>query len=54
MALCAAMVLPARAAAAEEHEIVVERNVAAKMRDGVTLRADVYRPKAEGKYPDTW
>ncbi len=51
MALCAAMALPARAAAAEEHEIVVERNVAAKMRDGVTLRADVYRPKAEGKYP---
>jgi putative CocE/NonD family hydrolase len=51
MALCAAMVLPARAAAAESHEIAVERNVAAKMRDGVTLRADVYRPKAEGKYP---
>src|SRR6266704_599959 len=51
MALCAALILPARAAAAEEHEIVVERNVAAKMRDGVTLRADVYRPKAEGKYP---
>src|SRR5712692_56422 len=37
--------------AAENHEITVERNVAAKMRDGVTLRADVYRPKAEGKYP---
>jgi len=29
----------------------VERNVAAKMRDGVTLRADIYRPKAEGKFP---
>src|SRR5216684_1083578 len=51
MALCAAMVLPTRTAAAENHEITVERNVAAKMRDGVTLRADVYRPKAEGKYP---
>jgi putative CocE/NonD family hydrolase len=49
MALNAATVLPARAAG--EHEIVVERNVAAKMRDGVTLRADIYRPKAEGKYP---
>ncbi len=39
------------AIAAENHEVTVERNVAAKMRDGVTLRADVYRPKAEGKSP---
>src|SRR5690349_23273065 len=39
------------AAAAENHEVVVERNVPAKMRDGVTLRADIYRPKAEGKFP---
>jgi putative CocE/NonD family hydrolase len=37
--------------AAENYEVVVERNVAAKMRDGVTLRADIYRPKAEGKFP---
>src|SRR5437879_12390802 len=37
--------------AAENHEIIVERNVAAKMRDGVTLRADIYRPKADGKFP---
>jgi putative CocE/NonD family hydrolase len=51
LTLCAAMGLPALAAAAESHEVVVERNVAAKMRDGVTLRADVYRPKAEGKFP---
>jgi len=26
-------------------------NVAAKMRDGVTLRADIYRPRADGKFP---
>ena len=39
------------ARAAEDYEVVVERNVAAKMRDGVTLRADIYRPKAEGKFP---
>src|ERR1700692_766702 len=39
------------ARAAESYEIVVERNVAAKMRDGVTLRADIYRPKAESKFP---
>src|SRR5258705_12773641 len=50
-ALCAAIGLPALAAAAENHEVTVERNVAAKMRDGVTLRADIYRPKAEGKFP---
>src|SRR5467141_2072336 len=37
--------------AAENYEITVIRNVEAKMRDGVTLRADVYRPKAEGRYP---
>jgi putative CocE/NonD family hydrolase len=35
--------------AAEHYEVVVERNVPAKMRDGVTLRADIYRPKAELK-----
>src|SRR5271169_5236398 len=37
--------------AAENYEVVVERDVAAKMRDGVTLRADIYRPKADGKFP---
>lgn len=37
--------------AAENYEVTVERNVSAKMRDGVTLRADIYRPKAEGKFP---
>ncbi len=51
MALFSAMVWPLPAAAAENREVTVERNVAAKMRDGVTLRADIYRPKADGKYP---
>jgi putative CocE/NonD family hydrolase len=51
MGLWAAIILPARAAAAKNHEVTLERNVAAKMRDGVTLRADIYRPKAEGKFP---
>jgi putative CocE/NonD family hydrolase len=32
-------------------DIVVERNVAMQTRDGVTLRADIYRPSAEGNYP---
>jgi uncharacterized protein len=37
--------------AAEQYGVVYERNVAVKMRDGVTLRADIYRPQAEGKFP---
>ena len=40
-----------RAAAAENYEVLVQRNVEAKMRDGVTLRADIYRPKPDGKFP---
>ena len=42
---------PPRAMGQEKFEIAAERNVAAKMRDGITLRADIYRPKAEGKFP---
>jgi uncharacterized protein len=32
-------------------EIIVQKNVPARMRDGVTLVADVYRPAEEGEYP---
>ncbi|MBV9305948.1 MAG: CocE/NonD family hydrolase, partial [Acidobacteriaceae bacterium] len=32
-------------------DVTVERNVKATMRDGVILRADVYRPKQEGRFP---
>ncbi len=32
-------------------DIVLERNVAMKTRDGVTLRADIYRPAGDGTYP---
>jgi hypothetical protein len=31
--------------------ITIEKNVAMKTRDGVTLRADIYRPTADGRYP---
>ncbi len=51
LALGLAHFAPPRLAAAENYPVTVERNVAAKMRDGITLRADVYRPKAEGKFP---
>ena len=32
-------------------QVIVDRNVEARMRDGVVLRADVYRPDAAGKFP---
>jgi len=32
-------------------DVVVESNVAMKARDGVTLRADIYRPGEPGRYP---
>jgi len=35
----------------EAYPVTVERGVAATMRDGVVLRADIYRPKADGKFP---
>src|SRR6266403_5317994 len=36
---------------AQSDSVIVERDVPAKMRDGVILKADIYRPKADGKYP---
>ncbi|MFB3923400.1 MAG: CocE/NonD family hydrolase [Terriglobia bacterium] len=47
----AVLCLAIGSAAAESYDITIERGVAAKMRDGVVLRADIYRPKAEGKFP---
>ena len=31
--------------------VVVDRNVAMRMRDGISIRADVYRPEEPGRYP---
>jgi uncharacterized protein len=42
---------PTEAGRGEFPNIVVERNVRVRMRDGVGLRADVYRPDAPGRYP---
>jgi uncharacterized protein len=39
------------ARATEHYDVIVERDVPAKMRDGVVLHADIYRPKAEGRFP---
>jgi uncharacterized protein len=50
-AAAASQLAPMGRAETGKYEVTVERGVAAKMRDGVTLRADIYRPKAEGKFP---
>ncbi len=34
-----------------DKKVTVERDVPATMRDGMVLRADVYRPDAPGKFP---
>ena len=42
---------PTGVRAADSYGVTMERGVPAKMRDGVMLRADICRPKAEGKFP---
>lgn len=37
--------------AAETYPVVLQHGIEVKMRDGVTLRADIYRPKADGRFP---
>jgi uncharacterized protein len=49
LAACAAVQVAAHRGA--DDAVVLEKNVAARMRDGVQLRADVYRPSAPGRYP---
>ncbi len=41
--------IPGRAA--DDPNVIFESGVRVKMRDGVTLYADIYRPRADGKYP---
>jgi uncharacterized protein len=50
-AVGASQFAPSGKADTTKYEVTVERGIAAKMRDGVTLRADIYRPKADGKFP---
>src|SRR5204862_110651 len=33
------------------HQVVIQNGVRSKMRDGVQLVADIYRPRDEGKFP---
>jgi uncharacterized protein len=45
------MLLASFSHAVNPYAIAYERNVPVRMRDGVELRADIYRPDAEGKFP---
>ena len=37
--------------AADSYAVTLEPDVAMKTRDGVTLYADIFRPKADGQFP---
>ena len=39
------------ASAQQSYEVIAQDGVPMKTRDGVTLRADIYHPKADGKFP---
>ena len=45
------MSIPSRVLGTGEFEVEIERGVPVPMRDGTVLRADVYRPAANGRFP---
>src|SRR5882762_1135415 len=48
----ASLTMGARSArAAEPYAVTTEHGLTVKMRDGAILRADIYRPKADGTFP---
>src|ERR1017187_7020973 len=47
----AVILLTSLAHAANPYAVIYERNVAVVMRDGVTLRADIYRPDDDEAFP---
>src|SRR5262245_924206 len=49
--LCASISTSQSPGAAEAYQVTVQTSVRVKMRDGVQLIADVYRPRAAGKFP---
>jgi uncharacterized protein len=49
--LVAANLIMGSAHAADPYPVTFERNVAMKTRNGVTLYADIFRPKADGQFP---
>jgi uncharacterized protein len=51
LVLSALWVSAAVSAWAQPYKVVIEHGVRVKMRDGVHLVADIYRPRAEGRFP---
>jgi uncharacterized protein len=51
LAVLSLPVFSALSFAANQYAVTYERNVEVKMRDGVTLKADIFRPQADGKFP---
>ena len=52
LTLLSSLVIPSPAASVgEEYQVHVQAGVPVRMRDGVTLMADIYRPAAPGKFP---
>lgn len=49
--LCKVMALGVSAQAATDYKVIIEKSISVKMRDGVVLAADVYRPDSEGQFP---
>src|SRR5262245_10897856 len=49
--LCASISIAQSPAPAEAYQVTVQTGARVKMRDGVWLVADIYRPKAPGKFP---
>src|ERR1700757_4641324 len=50
--LCAVVLLaPYCVRAQQSYAVIVQNGVPMKTRDGVTLYSDIYRPKADGKFP---
>src|SRR5260370_8169760 len=52
LVMCAAcMSMSHYASAQQSYEVIAQDGVPMKTRDGVTLRADIYHPKGDGKFP---
>src|SRR5262249_27814182 len=49
--LCASISIAQSPAPSEAYQVTVQTGARVKMRDGVWLVADIYRPKAPGKFP---
>ena len=52
LTLCAVVLsVPRGVRAQQSYAVITQNGVAMKTRDGVTLYSDIYRPKADGKFP---